>query len=259
VFVVGDVHGCIAQLEHLLQREGVLTASLEWAAENSSLVFIGDYTDRGKDGIACTELVMHLESEAVKQHGQVFALLGNHDMLLLGAKKFGDEAVPNERPVGVGKSLLEQWQTNGGGKLSDLERLQAHHIAWLEQRPAMLLLDQTLLVHADTLNYLDYGSTITEVNTNIHHGLRSDNILAFDKLDERFANRNAFFNRSNEAHDFLKTFGGSRIIHGHTPIAKVTGQEPKTVKQALEYADGLCVNVDHGLYLGGEGFCFRLP
>jgi predicted MPP superfamily phosphohydrolase len=87
VLVVGDIHGCIRQLERLLQHENVLTKNLEWLAENETLVFIGDYTDRGEDGVACIELVMHLEAEAAKGSGQVFALLGNHDMLFLGAKK----------------------------------------------------------------------------------------------------------------------------------------------------------------------------
>jgi hypothetical protein len=174
-------------------------------------------------------------------------------------KKFGDEDVPNERPVGVGRSLLEQWQTNGGGKLSDLERLQPHHIRWLEQRPAILLFKQHLFIHADTLNYLEYGSSVQEVNACIQTVLQGNAILAYDRLDEKFADRRAFLGDDGlaRAWQFLKTFGGSRIIHGHTPIAKVTGQDPKTVREALEYANKLCSNVDHGLYLGGEGFCYK--
>jgi hypothetical protein len=204
---------------------------------------------------------MGLETEAVKQGGQVFTLLGNHDMLFLGAKKFGDEDVPNERPVGVGRSLLEQWQTNGGGKLADLERLQPLHIRWLEQRPAMLLLKPYLFIHADTLNYLEYGSNIQEINTCIQTILQGNDILAYDRLDEKFADRNAFSGGDGmtRASQLLERFGGSRIIHGHTPIAKITGQDPTTVTEALEYADGLCVNVDHGLYLGGQGFCYKVP
>lgn len=260
MIIIGDIHGCIRQLERLLQCEGIIIKNHEWAAENNTLVFIGDYTDRGEDGIACLELVMGLEVEAVKRGGQVFALLGNHDMLLLGAKKFGDKPVPNERPVGVGKSLLEQWQTNGGGKLADLERLQPRHIRWLEQRPAMLLLQQHLFIHADTLNYLEYGSSIQEINTCIQTILQGNDILAYDRLDEKFADREAFSrdDGTTRAKQLLKIFGGSHIIHGHTPIAKITGQDPKTVTKALEYADKLCVNVDHGLYLGGEGFCYKV-
>jgi hypothetical protein len=45
------------------------------------------------------------------------------------------------------------------------------------------------------------------------------------------------------------------LIHGHTPINKITG-EPAT--EALVYAGGLCVNVDGGLYRGGEGFVYQL-
>ena len=258
MLVTGDIHGCIGKLERLLQREAIMNRKYDWLAEKSTLIFVGDYTDRGEDGIACIELIMHLENEAKKQGGQVFSLLGNHDILLLGAKKFGDEPIPNERPKGVGKSMLEQWQVNGGGKLSDLDRLQNRHRQWLEQRPAMLLFEQ-LFIHADTLNYLNYGTTVADVNSRIQRILESDNILDFDHLDEQFADRQAFLGKGGktDAKRFLETYGGSRIIHGHTPIAKLTRQDPTRVKKALEYADGLCVNVDHGLYLGGDGFCFR--
>jgi len=46
------------------------------------------------------------------------------------------------------------------------------------------------------------------------------------------------------------------VVHGHSPIARLTGQDPTTVTEPLVYADGQAINVDHGLYLGGRGFVF---
>ena len=61
------------------------------------------------------------------------------------------------------------------------------------------------------------------------------------------------------ATQMLADFGGSQIIHGHTPISNVLRCFPEDVAEALEYAGGLCVNVDGGMYLDGPGFVYAVP
>ena len=61
-----------------------------------------------------------------------------------------------------------------------------------------------------------------------------------------------------QAEAFLARFGGEQIVHGHTPITKITGQPPEAVREPLFYADGLCIDVDPGMYLGGPGFVYPL-
>jgi hypothetical protein len=39
----------------------------------------------------------------------------------------------------------------------------------------------------------------------------------------------------------------------------VTGVEPSMVTSPYIYADGLCVNVDAGLFMGAPGFVYTLP
>jgi hypothetical protein len=56
----------------------------------------------------------------------------------------------------------------------------------------------------------------------------------------------------------LGRFGGSRIVHGHTPIASVLGRDPRAVTEPLVSDDGRVVNVDHCLFGGGPGFVTRL-
>ena len=56
----------------------------------------------------------------------------------------------------------------------------------------------------------------------------------------------------------LQCFGGRQIIHGHTPISLVTKQSPEEIGEPLIYADGLCINVDGGMYLGGPGVIYEL-
>ena len=56
----------------------------------------------------------------------------------------------------------------------------------------------------------------------------------------------------------LDAYGGTRIVHGHTPIASVRGVDPRAVTGPLAYGDGRVLNVDHCLFAGGPGFVTRL-
>jgi hypothetical protein len=60
------------------------------------------------------------------------------------------------------------------------------------------------------------------------------------------------------ARAFLRQFGGTRIVHGHTPIPLLLGCAPERVREPYVYADGLCVNVDGGMMLGAPGFVYRV-
>jgi hypothetical protein len=56
----------------------------------------------------------------------------------------------------------------------------------------------------------------------------------------------------------LDAYGGTRIVHGHTPIASLVGVDPRSVTEPLVYGDGRVTNVDHCLFAGGPGFVTRL-
>jgi len=52
--------------------------------------------------------------------------------------------------------------------------------------------------------------------------------------------------------------GAERLLHGHTPIYSLLGCSPEEVTEPLEYAEGLCVNLEHAIWKGGPGFIYRL-
>ncbi|HLG77115.1 MAG TPA: hypothetical protein VKX46_11925, partial [Ktedonobacteraceae bacterium] len=54
-------------------------------------------------------------------------------------------------------------------------------------------------------------------------------------------------------------FGGEQIIHGHTPISLMVNSKPQKVTAPWIYANGRCVNVDGGIYMGGPGFLYQIP
>ncbi len=257
-FVIGDVHGCLNALTELLQRDGLINQNLEWAAQDAKLWFLGDYTDRGSDGIGVVELIMRLQKQAAAVGGFVGALLGNHDVLLLQAWHFPSYEIPSLRRQSIKQTFLGMWLKNGG-QMRDFERLTEVHANWLAQLPALAVEQNNLLMHADSEFYLEYGSSIRSINARIRFILESRLIGAWDTLEERFASRRAFVDTGSEvARAFANRFGATRIIHGHTPIASLTHTQPTEVTRALEYVDGACVNVDHCLYRGGPGFVYQL-
>jgi hypothetical protein len=88
------------------------------------------------------------------------------------------------------------------------------------------------------------------------HTNEPERLLAFLRV---FSDRAAFQGSDGptKCRAFLERFGGRRVVHGHTPIARMSEQPPESVTGPLIYADGLCVNVDPGLYLGGPGFVYE--
>src|SRR6185369_15498963 len=71
VFAIGDLHGCPEELEVLLQHLGAGTAD--------TLVFLGDYVDRGPKVRTLVDRLLRLGREAP---ATIF-LRGNHEDMLL--------------------------------------------------------------------------------------------------------------------------------------------------------------------------------
>lgn len=255
VYVIGDVHGEIKKLIHLLQEATLLGHDLSWQGRNAMLWFIGDLVDRGPDGIGVVDLVMRLQVEAAKVGGWVGSLLGNHELLLLAAYRFG------RRSTGLGSNFLSRWKQNGGSR-KDIARLNQQHLDWFANLPAMACVENRLLIHADAPFYLRYGRSIEEVNAAIRALLKKSDALAWEELLDDFSRRGIFTHeRSGEelACRFLAIFGGQQLIHGHTPISSLLRCRPRQVIQPLLYANSQCVNIDGGMFLGGPGFLYSLP
>lgn len=255
-YLIGDIHGCYQTLLGLLKRESLIGADLQWTGGDSQVWFLGDYTDRGPDGLEVIELLMRLEQEAPQSGGAVNTLLGNHDMLLLAAHHFADLEIPSFKKYGQPMTFYQIWERNGG-QAKDLEGLTPSHIQWLQQRPALALAEGTLLMHADSLFYLQLGESLEDINATFEAVLASQDYGVWDVLMELFATRFSFIRGGAQAARLmLERLGGSRLVHGHTPIYGLLGCLPEQVTEALEYHDGLCVNLDHCLWNGGPGFVY---
>ncbi len=72
IFAIGDIHGCIDKLEILIRRIPI-------DGDRDTLLFIGDYIDRGPDSKKVVECVLDLR----RQLNKVICLMGNHEDMLL--------------------------------------------------------------------------------------------------------------------------------------------------------------------------------
>ena len=110
--VVSDVHGHVEHLVRALQQSRLLDSTRAWSGDQARLTVLGDFFDRGPDGIGVVDLIRRVQDEAGSAGGRVDALLGNHEILALGMHRFGDRLVRS--PFGGGRSfapkLGPQWR-----------------------------------------------------------------------------------------------------------------------------------------------------
>lgn len=258
IYVTGDVHGHLPKLldllrddVHLINDDGV------WIGGDAQLWFMGDFFDRGPDGVGVVALLMRLQQQAAAEGGLVGAVLGNHDITLLSAVRF-----PKVRTKGPIGTFHGDWKRNGGQD-RDLEHITPEQIDWLLTLPVMARVEGRILAHADSTLYMRYGRSIEEVNTAFAQRLQGSDTEWWDSVLSEFSEHKAFSdknrNGSASAAEFLRVYTGARLIHGHTPISTMTNQPPGKITAAYTYANGQCINVDGGMYLGGPGFIYELP
>ena len=210
---------------------------------------LGDLMDRGPDGIGVVDLVMRVQAQAESAGGAVGVVLGNHEVLALGMHRFGLE--PEEMSPEA-MSLVLTWQANGG-HLDDQKALTDRHLEWMARQPALVIHDDIVLMHSDTMRYLEYGRDIDVINDAIAKAVGGDDIDAWWECLRRMTDRYAFASSGGResAAEFAATFGARRLAHGHSIVADLRGIEPADTDGALLYCDRSVLAIDGGIYAGG--------
>lgn len=254
-YVIGDLHGYVGQYIHLLRTSSLCDEKLNWTGGTNTLWLIGDFFDRGASGIDCLDLTIKLQRQARDSGGNVSALLGNHELMILCAYRF-PHAITD-----TGSSIIELW-VRWGGIEADLEQFTENHAEFIQNLPAMALQGDTLLIHADAMVYVDHGISITAVNKSFQRLMLSPEVDQWIRTLEAFAEHMAFSSLAltggQRVEQLLKLYGGKLLVHGHTPIPIARGVDPTSVTSAWEYSDGRCLNVDGGIYMGSPGFVHQL-
>lgn len=97
VYAIGDVHGCLDRLAAV--HEQIAEDLANRPVEDSVLVHLGDYVDRGLDS---AQVVDWLSGGVPVPAGRVVNLMGNHEEMML-------RALP-----GTDKEAISTWLANGG-------------------------------------------------------------------------------------------------------------------------------------------------
>jgi hypothetical protein len=238
LFVVSDVHGYRDDLVAGLRRAGLVDAAGSWCgADAQHLWILGDLTDRGPDGIGVVDLVMSLQRQAPRQ---VHMLMGNHEALALGMKRF-----PHSR-------FADSWVVNGGA-WRDQEALTEEHLEWIAALPVLAKVGDYLFMHSDTTAYLDWGDSVDRINHTVRETLAAGDLDGCWGVWTRLTQRYDFARPDGPevARGLLDRLGASGIVHGHSIIGSLLDCPSSEVDGPVLYADGQVLAVDGGRYDGG--------
>jgi serine/threonine protein phosphatase 1 len=124
-FAIGDIHGCFGPMTRMLSR-------IEAYAPGSTIVFLGDYIDRGPDSKAVLDRLM----DRANSDGRWIILKGNHEDMMVGAQNGTyDEA------LWLGNGGIETLKSYGGF-------VPPEHLAWVASLPLIHQDRHRIFVHA---------------------------------------------------------------------------------------------------------------
>jgi serine/threonine protein phosphatase 1 len=228
-FVIGDIHGERGLLDALL-------AQLPFIAPDDTLVFLGDYLDRGPDSRGVIETLRRLPEQTA---GKVVFLRGNHEDALLRVLDGGDAGFlmpPGNGVVATFRSFTDGPQ---GVELDrdDFTRFLVLK-AWLPPAVVRWMRDLPLW-------YRDAHATY------VHAGLEGEG--AEWNPPETSSPHSLLWMREP---DFFAEYAGPPLVFGHTPVADLP---PADCWRTDVWRRGPLVGLDTGAGKGGPLSCLELP
>ncbi|MGC5032501.1 metallophosphoesterase [Micromonospora sp. DT229] len=259
LYATADIHGHRKEFGRALVEAGLVSPNGHWCGGHARLWLLGDYVDRGPDGIGVIEDIWALAAEAAAVGGEVRCLLGNHEVQLLAAHHFGTTPVVGLNEPG---GFHSGWARFGGCD-EDLRRLTDEHLTWMSALPAVAVVDGILLVHSDSVRYLEHGSDVEAVNASVQNALQTRDAKVWLELSYQMSDRGAFRGDDSAKVEaavsaMLDRLGGTEIVHGHSTLTKHFGVAPEEIKGPLRYAGGRVSAIDGGVYEGGRIIVTRL-
>ena len=89
IVAVGDLHGDYQAWLTIARAAGLIDARNRWAGGKTTLVQLGDITDREADSLKIVRSLQQLQKEAPRKGGRVIVVLGNHEaMNLIGDYRY---------------------------------------------------------------------------------------------------------------------------------------------------------------------------
>ncbi|WP_112322372.1 metallophosphoesterase family protein [Oceanibium sediminis] len=187
IYAIGDIHGCLGALEHVLGR---IAADFSARPHPAPVTLcVGDYVDRGPDARGVLDRLLALDGAVL--------LLGNHDELfrdfLLGDLP-GEMFASWQRGAMGGRETLASYGLNPGVSPEEARAVApASHLGFLQRAPRLVRIGGYVFVHAG-----------------IRPGVPLDRQDPHDLIWIR--------------EPFLSWTGPHPgiVVHGHTPVERVT-------------------------------------
>ncbi|MFN7989980.1 MAG: metallophosphoesterase family protein [Thermoanaerobaculia bacterium] len=234
---IGDVHGDLEGLEKLLGRLPLLD-------EGDTLLFVGDYVDRGPDPAGVVRRVRALPAETP---ARIVLLRGNHEDAWLKACR---EGAP-EFVIPRGNGCYTTYRSFTGGPVPNREAdptaeemrsmatgafLPRDVVEWMKTLPVYHEDEHAIYVHAGLPQEADRWLHPSQVK---------------DK-------RPLLWQRSRT---FYQGYTGKRVVFGHTPVKRLP-QEQSSFTPADEldvYLTASLVGLDTGAGMGGFLSAIHFP
>jgi protein phosphatase len=223
--IIGDIHGCLAELEALLDQLGHVATERDGGIvrahpEGRRVIFLGDLVDRGPDSPGVLRLAMDMVAA-----GGALAVPGNHDMKL--ARKLAGRNVRIAHGLAI---TLEQFESIPDDRRQPFrDEVQG----FLDGLPSHLWLDEGRLVAAHAGMKEDM------------QGRDSDAVRAFALFGESTGEIDEY--GLPVRLDWAAGYRGrATVVHGHTPLSA-----------ARFVNDTICV--DTGCVFGGALTALRYP
>lgn len=170
---IGDIHGCLNSLQALLKK-------LE-AYPDATLIFIGDYIDRGSKSMQVVEYLIEFRNQR-----ECIFLRGNHEQMLLDALDYNDGSM---------------WIRNGGDTTLQSYNLSLENISFPESH---------LEFYKNTKLFYE-----TETHFFVHAGVPADITLKESIADPKHYHT---FLWGRDHINAFETPWEKTIVFGHTPM-----------------------------------------
>ncbi len=171
IFAVGDIHGSHEKLVSLIQR-------LQIDKDRDSLVFLGDYINRGPDSRQVIDTLLEIQQNFVNS---VF-LKGNHEQALLTYAETGDvDLVPFLRVMGI-EATASSYEARVRN-LRDLACFPESHREFLTNLQFCHIIGSYVFTHADLPDTL-LGDVLHGKPLNFSDKLQEGELLSSRRLVE---------------------------------------------------------------------------
>lgn len=228
-FAIGDIHGDLAALDRLFTRLPAVTA-------DDTLVFLGDYVDRGPDSKGVIDRVRAIVAESP---AKVITLRGNHEDMWLDCARSPNLGFLLPR----GNGCVNMFRSfTGAPPLVEGEEIGLEELERMIEVKVWLPADVRAFMEETTLWYEDEHAIY------VHAGLQGED--RDWKHPSQSAPKNLMWMREP---DFFSGYHGKRLIFGHTPTRDL---DPPTEGV---WRRGDLIGIDTGAGKGGYLSAIELP